>query len=112
MRYLLRALPVIAALAVSTSMAGAAQTPDCGFVAFAPQSDNGAFGIVAHQATCQVARTVAGGSRSSRFRSGDPRYATLGFSCSGHGGQLGGHGMYVVRFRCLHANSLISFLRA
>ncbi len=115
MKQILRAIPVIAALAVSSGVAGAAgaaQSPNCGFVAFAPQSDNGAFGIVAHQATCRIAQVVAAASRSSRFRYGDPRYRTLGFSCSGHGGQLGGHGMYVVRFRCLRANSFVSFLRA
>jgi hypothetical protein len=102
---------VIAVLAAGSGAAGAAQSPNCGFVAFRPQSDNGAFGIVAHEATCHLARIVAGGSRSSRFRYGDPRYATLGFSCSGLGGQLGGHGMYVVRFRCLRAHSVVSFLR-
>jgi hypothetical protein len=102
---------VIAALAVGPGVAGAAQSPNCGFVAFAPQSDNGAFGIVAHAATCHTARIVAGGSRSSRFRYGAPRYDALGFSCSGLGEQLGGHGKYVVRFRCLRANSLVSFLR-
>jgi hypothetical protein len=102
---------VIATLAACSGVAGAAQTPDCGFVAFAPQSDNGAFGIVAHEATCHLARGVANGSRSSRFRYGDPRYTALGFNCSGHGEQLGGHGKYVVRFRCLRANSLVAFLR-
>ena len=112
MKHILRALLVIAAVAVSSGVAGAAQSPNCGFVAFAPQSDNGAFEIVAHEATCRIAHVVAAGSRSSRFRFGDPRYNTLGFSCSGHGGQLGGHGMYVVRFRCLRAHSFVSFLRA
>jgi hypothetical protein len=102
---------VIAALAVCAGSAGAAQSPDCGFVAFAAQSDDGAFGIVAHEATCHLARIVAGGSRSSRFRYGDPRYDALGFSCSGVGEQLGGHGKYVVRFRCTRARSFVSFLR-
>ena len=111
MKHFLRALPVIAALGAGSGVAGAAQPPSCGFVAFAQQSDNGAFGIVAHQATCHVARIVAGGSRSSRFRYGDPRYDTLGYACSGLGGQLGGHGKYAVRFRCIRANSVVSFVR-
>jgi hypothetical protein len=110
-RHILRALPVIAALAAGPGVAGAAQSPGCGFVAFAPQSDNGAFRIVAHQATCHTARTVASGSRSSRFRSGDPLYSSLGFSCSGRSEQLDGNGMEVVVFRCWHEHSLVSFLR-
>lgn len=111
-RHILRALiPVIAALAAAPGMAGAAQSPNCGFVAFAPQSDNGAFRIVAHEVTCHTARTVASGSRSSRFRSGNPLYTSLGFSCSGRSEQLDGKGMQIVVFRCWHERGLVSFLR-
>ncbi len=112
MKHILRALPVIVALAALTpNVAHATGAPSCGFVGFAPHSDNGAFRIVAHSTTCQTARAVAGASRPSRFRYGNPLYTTHGFSCSGQSEQLGGNGKHVVRFYCVRASSSVAFLR-
>ena len=109
---LLRALSVgVAIAAFGPGTAGAGQAPHCGNVAFAQQSDDGAFQIVAHGSTCGTARTVASASRPSRFRDGDPQYAANGFSCSGRSEKLGGSGKHVVRFRCTRQTSSVSFIR-
>jgi hypothetical protein len=107
------AAAVVAALAPATAPATSmpAASPRCGTVAFAPQTDDGAFEIVAHSTNCAVARSVARASRPSRFRHGNPRYATNGFSCTGRGEQLGGTGKLVVSFRCARGRSYVSFLR-
>jgi hypothetical protein len=110
---MLRALIAVAGLlCVAPGIAGAAQAPQCGLIAFAPQGENGAFQIAARDTSCEQARTVAGASRPTRFRHGDPRYTELGFACSGRSEQLGGHGKQVVAFVCVRDRSIISFLRA
>lgn len=110
---MLRTLIAVASLAALTpGIAGAAQTPRCGLIAFASQGENGAFEIAARDATCSTARTVADASRPTRFRRGDPQYTDLGFTCSGRSEQLGGNGKQVVAFRCVRERSFVSFLRA
>ena len=109
---ILRVLFVGMAIAASSpAMAGAGQAPHCGSVPFARQSDDGVFQIVARGTTCETARAVAGASRPSRFRGGDPQYAANGFSCSGRSEQIGGAGKQVVRFLCTRQHGSISFLR-
>jgi hypothetical protein len=109
----LRAVLAVAAIAALVPALALARTPSrCGLVSFAHQTSDGAFQIAARDTTCSTARVVAGDSRPSRFRSGDPRYTALGFSCAGHGRQLGGHGMQVVVFQCVRERSLVSFVRA
>ena len=110
MKFVLRTL-TIAAIAALPAIATAKPPPRCGLVAFARAADNGAFEIAARGTSCSTARIVAGASRPTRFRYGDPHYTALGFSCSGRGEQLGGHGKHVVAFRCVRARSFVSFLR-
>jgi hypothetical protein len=109
----LRAVFAVAAIAaLAPALADAGTRSRCGLVSFAHQTSDGAFQIAARDADCSTARVVAGDSRPSRFRSGDPRYTALGFSCAGHSRQLGGHGIQVVAFECVRERSLISFLRS
>ena len=113
MRFALRAVLAVAAVkAVTPAVAGATPQPRCGLVSFASQTSDGAFQIAAQDTSCGTARSVAAGSRPARFLSGDPRYTALGFSCTGHSEQLGGHGMQGVAFRCSRARSSVSFFRA
>jgi hypothetical protein len=112
-RFLFRAVPVVAAFAALTpAVAVAIPPPGCGLVSFAHQTSNGAFEIAARGTSCTTARVVAADSRPMRFRSRDPRYTALGFSCTGRSEQLGGHGIQVIAFRCVRAQSSVSFLRA
>jgi len=109
---ILSALVVIVALAAwGPATAGASGGPQCGTVAFAAQSDDGAFQIVARSTTCNMARSVAGASRPSRFRDRNSSYSANGFSCAGQAEDLGGSGKHVVRFRCVRQHSSVSFLR-
>ena len=97
---------------VSPAVAAAVPAPRCGGVSFARQSSDGAFEITARGTACSTARSVAEASRPARLRSRDAHYTALGFSCSGRVEKLGGHGMQVVAFACVRADSLVSFLRA
>ena len=97
--------------AFSPAAAGAGRTPHCGSLAFAQQSEDGAFRIVAHATSCATARSVAAASRPTQFRTGDPQYASGGFACAGRSQQLGGAGKQVVRFDCTRGHSSVSFLR-
>lgn len=112
-RFVLRAVPVVAAFAaLAPAVTAATAPPQCGLVSFAHQTSNGAFQIAARGTSCATARVVAADSRPIRFRSSAPRYTALGFSCTGHNEQLGGHGIQVIAFRCVRAQSTVSFLRA
>ena len=108
----LRSLPAIAALAAfGPGTASASISHDCGIVAFAPRSDNGAFYIKARGTTCSIARAVARASRPSHFSRGDAIYTSHRFRCLGQGSDLGGVGKYVVKFECYRGRSGVSFLR-
>jgi hypothetical protein len=108
----LAGLTVIAAsAALVPATAGATASPHCGAVAFAPQSDNGAFQIMARSTSCDTARSVAGASRPSRFRNRDASYSADGFACAGRMESAGGRGKQVVRFQCTRQHSSVSFLR-
>lgn len=110
-----RTLAGLTAIAASAAMlpatAGASASPHCGTVAFAPQSDNGAFQIMARSTSCGTARAVAGASRPSRFRDRDSSYSADGFACAGRMESAGGKGKQLVRFQCTRQHSSVSFLR-
>lgn len=113
MRILAGIALVTAALALTAATAVAAPaSPRCGMVAFATQGEDGVFQIAAAGTSCRTARIVADAAKPPRFRTGDPSYTAIGFSCSGRSQQLGGHGKQVVVFRCVRHRSLVSFLRA
>jgi len=80
------ALGAACAALLATALAAdpaAAKTRSCGFVAFAPNSDFGAFRIVAKNASCKTARRVARASRDLNVAEGPYRYTALGFTCRG-----------------------------
>jgi hypothetical protein len=111
MKRVLHALVVIVAITAWSAATAGASAPQCGTVAFAPQSDDGAFQIDAHSTTCSMARSVASGSRPNWFRDRNASYSTDGFSCAGRAEALGGSGKRVVRFQCVRRHSAVSFLR-
>jgi hypothetical protein len=112
MKRVLSALVVMIVIAAwGPATAGASGSPQCGTVAFAPQSDDGAFHIAARSTTCSTARNVASASRPSRFRDRDSSYSADGFSCAGRTEDFGGSGKQMVRFRCVRQHSAVSFLR-
>ena len=104
-------IAIVASVAVVPATAGASASPHCGTVAFAAQSDNGAFQIVARSTSCDTARNVAGASRPSRFRDRNSSYSADGFSCAGRMENASGAGKELVRFRCTRRHSSVSFLR-
>jgi hypothetical protein len=62
----------------------ASSVRSCGDVAFIPQSDNGAFAIVANRTSCPSARQVARGSRHhGPSRNVSHHYRAAGFNCDG-----------------------------
>ena len=62
----------------------ASSVRSCGLVAFIPQSDNGAFAIVAKRTSCLSARQVARGSRHhGPSRNVSHHYRAAGFNCDG-----------------------------
>ena len=104
-------IAIAASAAVSPAAAGASASPRCGTVAFAAQSDDGAFQIVARSTSCGTARNVAGASRPSRFRDRNSSYTAYGFACAGRMENSGGAGKELVRFQCTRKHSSVSFLR-
>ena len=111
-QHILRVLtPTLAIFVLASGSAHATADARCGTVAFAPESDDGAFQIVARNTSCGVARVVADASRPNRFRTGSHRYAARGFACAGRAEELGGAGKHVVSFQCTRGVSAVSFLR-
>ena len=82
---------------------------DCGFVEFAPQTDNGAFGIRARGVGCATARRVARASRDVRGE-GRPRYSAHGFAC--RGSQVDDElDLPGVSYRCSRGAARVTFTR-
>ena len=85
-----------------------AKTANCGDVGFAPQTDDGAFNIVASGVSCQRARRVAAMTRSRRYA--DPlSYEADGFSCTGK--RVPNDGLPGVDWRCTRNGGTITFTR-
>lgn len=85
-----------------------AKPANCGDVGFTPQTDDGAFNIVATGVSCSGARRVAAMTRNRRYT--DPlSYEADGFSCTGTrvpSGELPG-----VAWRCTRDGDTITFTR-
>ena len=70
--------------AATAAYGPASSVRSCGLVAFTPQSDNGAFAIVAKRTSCLSARQVARGSRRhGPSRNVSHHYRAAGFNCDG-----------------------------
>jgi hypothetical protein len=81
----------------------------CGDVAFTPQSDDGAFNIVATGVSCEGARRVAALTRNRRHA--DPlSYEADGFSCTGT--RVPNDGLPSVDWRCTRNGDTITFTRS
>ena len=93
---------VTAAVAWPATPAGAAT--DCGFVAFIPNSDSGAFNIRATGVTCRTARSVARASKGS-----PKRYRHRHFRCRGRDINTS---LPSTRFRCTRGDALVTFNRS
>ncbi len=87
---------------------GPATAVACGDVAFAPQTDDGAFGIEATGVDCAVARTVARTTRDRRVT--DPlTFTVAGFRCIGT--RTPAAALPGVEWRCRRGESLVTFTR-
>jgi hypothetical protein len=93
----------LAMLAGAAGSAAGAGVHMCGGVAFDSDSSQGAFRLVAHGASCSVARRVARAGGRAQGRSYDAR----GFRCRalGHGPRA----IYTVRYRCTSGRRLVTF---
>lgn len=88
----------------------ASSVRSCGDVAFIPQSDNGAFGIVAKRTSCRWARRVARGSRHHRpSRNVSHRYRAAGFHC--YGVFFSDDPLPSVLYSCRRGNRTVAFDR-
>ena len=108
------ASPVIVAFLLFTGLSACGDdeppvtTARCGDVAFAPQTDDGAFNIVATGVSCERARRVAAMTRDRRYA--DPlSFAADGFSCTGT--RVPGDGLPGVDWRCVRNGDTIAFTR-
>jgi hypothetical protein len=81
----------------------------CGTVAFAPNSEDGAFDIRATGVGCATARRVARAARNTDVAPGTQRYRRAGFVCTG---RYDGSGLPSVRFRCTRGVAVVRFVRS
>ena len=85
-----------------------ATSTNCGDVGFTPQTDDGAFNIVATGVSCERARRVAAITRNRRYA--DPlSYEADGFSCTG--ARVPNDGLPGVNWRCTRSGDTITFTR-
>lgn len=85
----------------------------CGLVAFAPDSDFGAFDITGWDTTCATARDVARPSRDVAIRPGSPakyRYTANGWICNGY--SLDDVGLPSITFTCNRGTAVVGFNRS
>ena len=76
--------PAVRVGSATAAYGPASSVRSCGNVAFIPQSDNGAFAIVAKRTSCLSARQVARGSRHhGPSRNVSHYYRAAGFNCDG-----------------------------
>jgi hypothetical protein len=93
----------------SATYGPAARVRSCGDVGFIPQSDNGAFGIVAKRTSCRRARLVARGSRRhGPGANASHRYRAAGFRCRG---DVRGGSLPSVLYTCRRGNQTVAFDR-
>ena len=91
-----------AAFALPAAPAGAAT--DCGFVAYIPNTDSGAFDIRAKGVSCATARSVARAAK----RAGR-RYEHRHFRCRGRAVDTA---LPSTRFRCTRGDAVVTFNRS
>jgi len=89
-----------------------AEPQNCNSVAFAPNSDFGAFEITAWDTSCATAEDVAGASRSVSIRPGSARYRmrTRDFVCRGY--SFDGEGLPTITWNCSRNTAVVSFTRS
>lgn len=103
---------VLVLLLTGLSACGSEEPPakpaNCGDVGFTPQTDDGAFNIVATGVSCERARRVATMTRNRRYA--DPlSYEADGFSCTGT--RVPNEGLPGVDWRCTRNGDTITFTR-
>lgn len=90
-----------------------AKPKQCGFVAFAPNSDYGAFGITAFDTRCRVAKRVARRSKKVAIESGDPaeyRFRFRGFVCNGY--SFDSDELPAISWTCSRKTAVVTFDRS